>query len=673
MAGVAGNDDGGSNLAGHGRLLWVAAVEGYEGEDNAPNPGVAVGEARGFCWGEHGAAGMLGDGLRCHRGSPWLVLGLLRCFATGGELALAALPFGVGLPLAGCALRLLLGLTTLSALRLLVRVGDLNRRRGNGGLPTPVELAFHQRWVEGVGLLGEDGSAVGRGLEVVSHREGEHQTALADGGALLDRSQACAELLERRVLGVLPEGLNHFAERGVGRDRREVEQGVARCSTEERLGRPLLACGLGQSSNGRLGLAGTSEVHRVDDGEDGHDHLRLSHLERSAELGLVAVVGGVVVAVVVHGHHPPTQATRTKAEVSLRLGGMRVLYVLASGGRGGMQVQTNDLAVAMLERGHEVMVASGPPGLELDPHLPFTALPNFERRLLGGPKFIRALRKVVREFKPDAIQGRGLRLAPALRLARRGRAATVTYAGMPAKDRRVAALVTRWSGVPATSVGRSPREELLAYGLESEVLPLIVAPPAEPYDRDELLRGLGLDPARPVALFAGRLVPQKDPLSIPAVMAAAPSWSLIIAGRGPLGDQLEAGLTARGLGDRVALVGWRDDVPRLMATAEAFLSTAAWEGYGGSVLEAHAAATPIVAFAAPGVREVVEEGRSGLLAPLGDASALGACLERLAEEPGLAARLAEAGPEIAAECLPDASVAANVAFYEAMARSSRKR
>lgn len=337
-----------------------------------------------------------------------------------------------------------------------------------------------------------------------------------------------------------------------------------------------------------------------------------------------------------------------------------------------MQVQTNDLAVAMLERGHEVMVASGPPEVELDARVPFTQLPGFNRRLLGGPAFIRALGKLVASYQPDAIQGRGLRLAPALRLARRGRGATVTYAGMPAKDRRVAALVTRLCGVPATSVGRSPREELLAFGLESEVLPLIVAPAAPAYERNALLAGLGLDPSRPVALFAGRLVPQKDPLAIPGVMAAAPSWSLIVAGRGPLGDELAAGIDRLGLGDRVAMVGWRDDVPRLMSTADAFLSTAAWEGYGGSVLEAHVAATPIVAFAAPGVREVVEDGRSGLMAPLGDAAALGECLERLAHEAGLADHLRKGGPAIAAECLPDASVAANVAFYEALASASRR-
>ncbi|MEI6453416.1 MAG: glycosyltransferase, partial [Actinomycetes bacterium] len=183
---------------------------------------------------------------------------------------------------------------------------------------------------------------------------------------------------------------------------------------------------------------------------------------------------------------------------------------------------------------------------------------------------------------------------------------------------------------------------------------------------------LGLDPDKPVALFAGRFVDQKNPLAIPEVMAAAPYWSLLIAGLGPLGDQLENVLASRGLLDRVRLLGWRDDVDRLMASADAFLSTANWEGYGGSVLEAHASGTPIVAFAAPGVREVVQEGESGLLIPLGDSQRLGASLERLAADESLAQRLRFGGPAIAAECLPDASVASHLHYYDLLIEQSRR-
>jgi glycosyltransferase involved in cell wall biosynthesis len=337
-----------------------------------------------------------------------------------------------------------------------------------------------------------------------------------------------------------------------------------------------------------------------------------------------------------------------------------------------MQVQTNDLALAMMERGHEVMVASGPPQVDLDPKIPFAALPDFERRFLGGRSFISALRKLVVDFNPEVIQGRGLRLCPAIRLSAQGRGATVTYAGMPEGDRRRAAYLARFSGLPVSSVGKSPSDELAAFGLESSVLPLIVAPAAQAYERRALLEGLGLDPSKPVALFAGRFVDQKNPLAIPAVMAAAPSWSLLIAGRGPLGDVLEHDLASRGLLDRVKLLGWRDDVERLMASADAFLSTANWEGYGGSVLEAHVAGTPIVAFAAPGVREVVQEGNSGLLIPMGDSPGLGAALERLAADDDLAKRLRQGGPAIAAECLPDASVAANLHYYAVLIQQSRR-
>jgi glycosyltransferase involved in cell wall biosynthesis len=92
--------------------------------------------------------------------------------------------------------------------------------------------------------------------------------------------------------------------------------------------------------------------------------------------------------------------------------------------------------------------------------------------------------------------------------------------------------------------------------------------------------------------------------------------------------------------------GPRDDVPALLAAADVMAFPSGYgEGIPRVLLEAASMALPIVTTDAPGCREVVVEGENGLLVPIGDAAALTAALERLADEPALRRRFGEKGRE----------------------------
>ena len=87
------------------------------------------------------------------------------------------------------------------------------------------------------------------------------------------------------------------------------------------------------------------------------------------------------------------------------------------------------------------------------------------------------------------------------------------------------------------------------------------------------------------------------------------------------------------------LTGFRSDIPQLLPGVDLLLFTSKTEGIGGATLEAFACRVPVVATVTGGVPEVVEDGVTGFLAPVGDAAALAAQVQRMLEDETLRKRL----------------------------------
>lgn len=122
-----------------------------------------------------------------------------------------------------------------------------------------------------------------------------------------------------------------------------------------------------------------------------------------------------------------------------------------------------------------------------------------------------------------------------------------------------------------------------------------------------------------------------------------------LIGDGPLRPRYERLCRLMEIDDRVEFLGYREDVPALLARCDAAVLTSLKEGIPRAVLEPMAMALPVVATRVPGTREAVRHGESGWLVPLGDAEALAAALGRLRDEPELRARLGARGRAIAVE------------------------
>jgi starch synthase (maltosyl-transferring) len=150
---------------------------------------------------------------------------------------------------------------------------------------------------------------------------------------------------------------------------------------------------------------------------------------------------------------------------------------------------------------------------------------------------------------------------------------------------------------------------------------------------------LGLPETARIALFIGRLTHQKgvDVLLAAAreVLPAHPDWRLVLVGDGP---ERQAVLSTIQADPRLAThahwLGRRDDVPRLLRTADLLVLPSRWEGMPNVVLEAMAARCPVVATDVEGCDELVLPLRSGWLVEPGNPDRLARALSAAMADPG---------------------------------------
>ncbi|HYQ79503.1 MAG TPA: glycosyltransferase [Solirubrobacterales bacterium] len=139
---------------------------------------------------------------------------------------------------------------------------------------------------------------------------------------------------------------------------------------------------------------------------------------------------------------------------------------------------------------------------------------------------------------------------------------------------------------------------------------------------------LGGSETRPLVLTPARLNAQKGHDTLLEAVAAVPEALFLLAGDGPERERLEARAAELGVAERVSFLGRREDVPQLLAACDVFALPSLYEGSSLAVLEAMAAGIPVVSSAIGGTEELIEDGRSGLLVPPGDAAALAVALRR---------------------------------------------
>lgn len=158
-----------------------------------------------------------------------------------------------------------------------------------------------------------------------------------------------------------------------------------------------------------------------------------------------------------------------------------------------------------------------------------------------------------------------------------------------------------------------------------------------------LRAALTQDPKRPIVLTVARLDKQKGHRYLIEAATHVPEAIFVLAGEGPDRVMLEAQASALGVDDRIVFLGYREDIPDLLACCDLFVLPSLYEGLPLSILEAMAAGKPVIASAIGGNNEVITHGETGLLVPPADSISLARAMQRLLSDSVLAQRLATAG------------------------------
>lgn len=164
---------------------------------------------------------------------------------------------------------------------------------------------------------------------------------------------------------------------------------------------------------------------------------------------------------------------------------------------------------------------------------------------------------------------------------------------------------------------------------------------------------LELRPQDKIVGMVGRLSEQKAPLdfirAIPDVLKIYKDTMFLLVGDGELRQNIESLIETLQINSRVKILGFRDDIARLLQVFDIYVLTSHWEGLGRSLTEAMYMGKPAVATRVEGVPELVEHGKTGLLVSPKDIKGISDGIIKILSDQKLAVKLGKAARQKVAE------------------------
>jgi len=301
------------------------------------------------------------------------------------------------------------------------------------------------------------------------------------------------------------------------------------------------------------------------------------------------------------------------------------------------------------------------------------------------PLAIWSLRRLIRRHSAAIVHAHTAHAVALAALATRGTSTRVVV------TRRVDfklrdTMGSRWKYGRADAViaiSRAVADAMVASGIAPDRIEIIpsgidltrhidVAPPS-------VLSAIGVVPGAPLVVQVAQLVGHKDPVTFVEAVAVArqrvPDVQAIMVGDGPLRQDVTDAIERLGLQSVVHLAGYRADADAFLAAADVVTLSSREEGLGTVLLDALALGKPVAATAGGGIPEIIEDGRSGLLAPVGDATALGHAIATLLidirGDPARRTEIASAARDRAAAFSMTVTADRTAAAYDRVLRTKR--
>lgn len=198
-------------------------------------------------------------------------------------------------------------------------------------------------------------------------------------------------------------------------------------------------------------------------------------------------------------------------------------------------------------------------------------------------------------------------------------------------------------------VSEAMRAHALEWGLRPERL--VVIPNGidtsrfQPQGKKEARERFGLPASGIVVGAVSGLWNLKGPDLFLRSMARVPDALLLVAGDGPMRGELEVLARDLGIHERTRFLGNLDDPCPVYAASDVIVMASRDDAFPLVALEAQGCGRPVVAFDVGGIREALEEGQTGLLAPSGDTVALAKAAHSLISDPARTARMGDAAAD----------------------------
>jgi glycosyltransferase involved in cell wall biosynthesis len=354
---------------------------------------------------------------------------------------------------------------------------------------------------------------------------------------------------------------------------------------------------------------------------------------------------------------------------------LRVVHVDTERGWRGGERQAFWLAERLMRLGHHSVMAVRPDEplarKAEEAKIPIVALsPLGEMDVLAAM----SLRRAIVNENADIVHahsGHAVALAALATMGTRARMVLTRRVSFPLK-RNPASLWKYARADAMIAVCKATADSLVASGIESARITVAysgvdltrVIPPASP----ETLASLGIRTGAPLVVMVAALVGHKDPLTfvraLDVVRRSVPDVQALMVGEGELRPLVEREISALALGEIVHLAGYRTDADSLMSVADVVALSSSDDGIGGVVIDAMSFGKPVAATAAGGIPEAVTNGETGLLVPIGDATALGNAIARLLTDHALASRMGANGIRRAPLFSIDNTVEKTLEVYE---------
>lgn len=368
---------------------------------------------------------------------------------------------------------------------------------------------------------------------------------------------------------------------------------------------------------------------------------------------------------------------------------MKYLFIITRADTiGGAQVHVRDICNALGSLGNEVLVVTGAPGVYTDDlalhRIPFHVCPSLCQKInpINDWKALRCLGKIIHQFQPDLISTHSSKAGILGRVVARIHKTPCLFTahgwsftdGVPQPTRRLYELIER-SAAPLAAqiicVSDYDRHLAIRLGINPNRLKTIHN--GMPNITLPVAADMGTDDEVKIVMIA-RFGQQKDHATLIKAFQGVSGARLIFVGDGPSLGEMKSLAEDLGLSQKVDFLGFRKDIPQILAQAQVFALISHWEGFPRTIIEAMRAGLPVVASDVGGAAEAIVEGISGFAVPRSDVETLRDRLCRLVTNAQLRAQMGQAARQLYEEAYTfDRMFAETYQTYEAILQRSKSK